>query len=182
LREFSTGKIVYGEPIVDFKTRVANLGNVLIRPYGLIEISDMRGERVGVVKVNENANGVFPASDKEFEAVWEYDGFAFGRYQAVISLNYGDENKTISMPTSFWVLPLRPVLIVLGVGLAILLLLYFSIRSYVRRKLREMGGGRGGAELYTRRNQSSAPKLIIIAMSLLILCMAFLVLLFLLFA
>ncbi len=183
MREFSTGKIVYGSPTVDFKLRVANLGNVLVRPYGLVEITDMRGSKVGVVKVNESASGVFPKSDKTFTTVWEYDGFAFGRYQAVASLNYGEDGqRTISSVTSFWVLPLKPLLITLGGVFGFLLLMYIWVRTYIARKLREMGGGRGGSELYARRNQSAAPKLLMIAIGILLFGMAFLVLLFLLFA
>jgi hypothetical protein len=60
--------------------------------------------------------------------------------------------------------------------------MYIIIRSYISRKLREMGGGRGGSELYARRNQSAAPKLITIALGVVLLSMAGLVFLFLLFA
>ncbi len=184
LREFSTGHIVYGSAAnVDFNTRVANLGNVLLRPHGVIEITDMRGAKVGLVKVNDTGAGVFPATDKTFTETWAYEGVAFGRYQAVISLVYGEDGrKTISAATSFWVLPLKPILTVLGSIFAALLVLYVLVRSYINRKIREMGGGRGGAELYNRRNQSAVPRLLIIALALLFLAIIFLVLLFLMFA
>jgi hypothetical protein len=183
LREFSTKRIIYGSANVDFVARVANMGNTLVRPYGLIEITDMRGAKVAIVKVNETSAGVFPGEDRSFEASWVSEGFAFGRYQAVASLNYGEDgSKTISAATSFWILPLKPLLITLGVIFGVLLFMYLSIRGYIRRKLREMGGGRGGADLYARRNRSSAPKLIIVAMSLLLLSMVFLVLMFLMLA
>lgn len=184
LREFSTGHIVYGSAAsVDFNTRIANLGNVLIRPHGLIEITDMRGSKVGLVKVNDIGAGVFPATDKTFAEIWEYDGVAFGRYQAVVSLVYGEDGrKTISAATSFWVLPLKPILTVLGAIFAALLVLYVIVRSYISRKIREMSGGRGGGDLYARRNQSAVPRLLIIALALLFLAIVFLVLLFLMFA
>jgi hypothetical protein len=182
LREFSTGHIVYGSASnVDLNVRVENLGNVLVRPRGLVEITDMRGSKVDVLKVNDSAGGVFPKTDKTFTSVWSYDGFAIGRYQAVVSLVYGDDgNKTISAATSFWVLPLKPILTVLGSIFAILLVLYIFVRMYISRKLREMGGGRG--DLYARRNQSPVPRLLIIALALLFLAIVFLVLLFLMFA
>jgi hypothetical protein len=183
LREFSTGRIIYSVPTVDFLVRVANLGNVLIRPYGIIEISDMRGEKVGIMKVNDNGAAVFPQSDKPYEAVWEYDRVAFGRYSAVVSLNYGEgDQRTISAVTSFWVLPLKPLLIVFGTVFGTLLLMYIMIRRYIKKKIREMSGGRGGGELYARRNQSAAPKLITITLGVVLLSMAGLVVLFLLFA
>ncbi len=184
LREFSTGHIVYGSAAsVDLNTRIANMGNVLIRPHGLIEITDMRGSKVGVVKVNDIGAGVFPATDKTFTELWEYDGVAFGRYQAVVSLVYGEDGrKTVSAATSFWVLPLKPILTVLGAIFAALLVLYVLVRSYINRKIREMGGGRGGAELYARRNQSAVPRLLIITLALLFFAILFLVMLFLMFA
>ncbi len=184
LREFSTGNIVYGSATgVDFNAKMANFGNVLLRPHGLIEITDMWGSKVGVVKVNDSGSGVFPGGEKVFTHIWEYDGFVFGRYQAVISMAYGeDERKTASAATSFWILPLKPMLIVLGSIFGLLLFFYVMIQSYIKRKLREMGGGRGGGELYARRNQSTAPKLLMIALGVLLLSMAFLVLLFLMFA
>ncbi len=184
LREFSTGNIVYGSAsAVDFNTRIANLGNVLIRPHGLIEITDMRGSKVGVVKVNDTGAGVFPETDKTFAEVWEYDGVAFGRYQAIVSLVYGEDGrKTISAATSFWVLPIKPILTVLGTIFAALLVLYVLVRSYIAKKIREMSGGRGGGDLYARRNQSAVPRLLIIALALLFLAIVFLVLLFLMFA
>ncbi len=184
LREFSTGHIVYGSAsAVDINTRIANLGNVLIRPHGLIEITDMRGSKVGIVKVNDIGAGVFPETDKTFAELWEYDGVAFGRYQAVVSLVYGEDGrKTISAATSFWVLPLKPILTVLGTIFAALLVLYVLVRSYISRKIREMSGGRGGGDLYARRHQSAVPQLLIIALALLFLAIVFLVILFLMFA
>lgn len=184
LREFSTSHIVYGSAAsVDFNTRIANLGNSLLRPHGLIEITDMRGSKVGLVKLNDKGSGVFPATDKTFTETWEYDGVAFGRYQAVVSVVYGEDGrKTISAATSFWVLPLKPILTVLGTLFGALLVLYLLVRMYIARKLREMSGGRGGADLYARRNRSPVPRLLIIALALLFLAIVFLVLLFLMFA
>ncbi len=183
LQEFSTSKIIYGAALVDFNARVANLGNVLIRPYGLIEVTDMRGSKVAVVTVNETNAAVFPKADKALTTRWEYDGVAFGRYNAVVSLAYGEDGrKTISAATSFWVLPLKPILTVLGTIFAILLVFYVLVRSYIARKIREMSGGRGGGDLYARRNQSAVPRLLIIALALLFLAIAFLILLFLMFA
>lgn len=184
LREFSTSHIVYGSAAkIDFNARIANLGNVLVRPHGLIEITSMAGSKVGIVKVNDTGAGVFPAADKTFTQAWEYDGLAFGRYQAVMSLVYGEDGrKTISAATSFWVLPLKPILSVLGGIFAVLLVLYVLVRMYVARKIREMGGGRGGAALYARRNQSPVSKLLIITLALIFLAIIFLILLFLMFA
>ncbi len=182
MREFSTAHIVYGSAgDVSFQVKVANLGNVLVRPRGFIEITDMRGSKIDVIKLNDAGAGVFPAADKIFSVAWKYDRFAFGRYQAVASLVYGEDGqKTISAATSFWVLPLKPILTVLGSIFVVLLILYVLVRTYISRKLREMGGSR--SDLYAKRNQSPVPRLLVVALSLLFLAIVFLVLLFLMFA
>lgn len=184
LREFSTRQIVYGNPSVDFEAKVANLGNVLLRPRGIVEITNMRGTKVASIKVNDSAAPVFPGSDKTYTVKWETEGFAFGRYQAVISLVYGEDGrKTITAPTGFWVLPLKPILTVLGGLFACILALYIFVKLYIAKKLREMGvTGSRRADLYMRRNQSPVPRMLLVALSVLFFSIVFLIALFLLFA
>lgn len=181
MREFSTSKIIYGSPNVEFNVKIANLGNVLLRPHGLVEISDMRGAKVGLVKINNSGAAVFPNAEKTFAETWNHEGFAFGRYQAVVSLVYGEDGrKTVSGVTSFWVLPFKPILIALGSIFAVILLMYAFIRMYISRKLREMGA-RGGS-VYSRRNQNVVPRLLMVALTLVFFSIVFLIILFLMFA
>lgn len=184
LREFSTDKLVYGAPSVVFSAKVSNHGNVLVRPHGLVEISDMFGKKVGTLNVNDNAAPVFPGTDRSYTANWDADGFAFGRYQAVVSLVYGDEaRKTISGATSFWVLPLKPILTTIGILLAFIIMLFFGVRSYIRRTLRSMGAtpGRMTDHVVARRGRA-ASRMMIVAVAVFIFALAFLGLLFFIFA
>lgn len=185
LREFSTENFLYDAPPVTFTTRVDNLGNVLIRPQGVIEISDIFGKKVGNVEINKSAAAVFPAGSREYAAEWEYEGFAFGRYQALLSFVYGDEGgrKTVVRTTSFWVLPLKPTLIVLGTILGTVLLLYLAIKMYIKRKLRDMGvTSRADANLQAKRYAKPVSKLTVIAITLLIFGLILLFVLFFMFA
>jgi hypothetical protein len=186
LREFSTDKFLYNVPIVTFLTRAENLGNVLVRPRGLVEISDMFGKKMSTVRVNDAAAPIFPGESRPFSVGWEYDGFAFGRYQAVVSLTYGEDGKkTISGTTSFWVLPVKPIIIVLGVILALILGLYISMKVYVRKKLREMGASsnkRADADMYGRKYSRSGSRLMMVVVGIFLLCVIILATLFLAFA
>ncbi|MFZ2886898.1 MAG: hypothetical protein WA021_03710 [Minisyncoccia bacterium] len=183
LREFSTEKRIYSTPNVGFNSRVENLGNVLLRPHGLIEITDMRGTNVATVRVNDTGAPIFPETDRVFTTSWNHDGFAFGRYQAIVSLVYGeDERKTITGTTAFWVLPLKPILTVLGTFLGIALVLYLYIRMYIRRKLGEMGGNRSNADYYERRYQRSASRMMLVTAAIFVIAVVFLALLFVMFA
>ena len=186
LREFSTGKFVYGTAEVSFSARVANLGNVLLRPHGLVEVTDMFGKKVGTVSVNDQGAPVFPGSDRSFAASWNYDGFAFGRYEAIVSLVYGDEGrKTISSTASFWILPLKPILIVLGILLVAILGFFFGIRSYIKRRLRDMGvtDSTGASSSFAaNRHQRSAARMFRIVLTVFVVCIVVLALLFFMFA
>ena len=185
LREFSTEKVIYNEPTVLFNSKVENLGNVLLRPQGFIEITDMFGKQIANVRVNESGGSVFPKSERMVETTWKYDEFAFGRYQAVLSLVYGiDERKTIYSTTSFWVLPLKPILTALGILFVLIIGLYVSVRMYIQKKLREMGGSsrRVDANFYAKKYQRSSSLLTMVVLAGFLVCVAFLFLLFLMFA
>lgn len=186
LREFSTDKLIYSVPSVIFSAKVENHGNVLARPRGFIEITDMAGKKVETIPVNDSGSAVFPGSIKSFTAAWESKGFAFGRYQAVASLVYGDEaRRTISSVTSFWILPLKPILIVLGGLVAVVLIMYVIVRSYIKRKMREMGisnSQRVAADLYTQKYSRSSSKLFFLVLSISVFVLVFLVALFMMFA
>lgn len=181
LREFSTAKFIYQAPPVDFTINAENLGNVLLRPHGGIEISDMFGKKVGTIEVNPSAGAVFPGGIRTYEVQWATDGFVFGRYEALASMVYGEDGrKTVTRSASFWVLPLKPLLIVIGVALAVLLGLYIMMRVYIQRKLRAMGvtDATGAA----RRYQNPVSRVTFVSFGLLIVCVALLVLLFSVFA
>ena len=186
LREFSTERLVYDSPQVGFKVRVEDLGNVLLRPHGVIDITDMRGKSVTSVRVNDSAAPVFPGTDRIYSPAWNSDSFAIGRYQAVLSLVYGDDSrKTISSVTSFWVLPMKPILGVLGSLVALIVILYVMVRIYIRKKLKEMGitSGKGGdAAYYEKKYNKSAARMVILISVIFLFCLASLAALFLMFA
>ncbi len=186
LREFSTDKLIYASPFVGFATKVQNLGNVLVQPTGVIQITNMFGKQVASVPVNESLASVFPNADRTYPATWKSDSFAFGRYQAVVSLVYGSDGKrTIYSTTSFWVLPLVPILGVLGTLFVLVTLVYVLMKMYIRNKLREMGVqhvSRADTDFYKKKYQKSGSRLVVVTMAVLLICLVFLALMFVLFA
>ena len=137
LREFRTDKKIYGKPEVNFITKIENLGNVIIKPRGPVEITNMFGKKVATLKMNESAAAILPMEVRRFEILWQDNGLALGKYEAVMSLGYGEDGrKTISAALSFWVLPGKFVGFSLG-GIALFfLLIVVAVKLYVRRKLR----------------------------------------------
>lgn len=177
IREFSTDKLVYGTPQVAFTTRVENPGNVLIRPRGPLEITNMFGKRVGSLIVNDTQGGVFPGVTRQFDTVWSGEGVAFGRYQAVVGLLYGETGalNTVSATVSFWILPVKILAPVLGILSLMLLSIYLGVRIYVRRALEEVATTAGRRIVVRRRKDAHMSYLMVIAVTLLVVTTLFLI-------
>jgi hypothetical protein len=147
IRQFSTGKNLYQKPEVDFTLRFENRGNVHLQPQGEIAVYNMWGKERGRIPVNQDTlfGNVLPKTVRNFSFAWkgEENIFDFGRYTAVATLVYGDDaRKNVSAAVEFWIVPLKPVLGVLGGFIAFLLLLGWSIRTYVRKVLALSRGDR----------------------------------------
>lgn len=184
IREFRTDHSIYSRPGVRFLVRLENVGNALVRPRGPLEITDMFGKKVATLVVNEDAAAVAPKTVREFTVLWNGEEFAFGRYQTVVSVGYGEEEKkTVSAVLSFWVLPLKPILFLIGGLAGLVFILLLALKLYLRRMVRRMQEITGAAaSLAPQPRHRSFSRLAIVAASLLVFTLVFLVLLFLFFA
>ena len=184
IREFSTDKSVYSKPVVTFTARVENLGNVLLNPRGPLEISDMFGNKAATMIVNDEFAGVFPKRERSFSAVWQSEGFKIGRYQATVAFSYGqDGSKTTYASLSFWVLPLGVILPVLFGIIGLILAVYFGMRAYIRKKVRELQNGMGGAGKGAPFEAKPFPsRFLFIALGFILFSIVFLLIIFLLFS
>jgi hypothetical protein len=131
---------LYQTPKADFVLRFENLGNTHLKPEGDVTIYNMWGKKRGELAVNteKGFGNVLPKTIRRFEFAWEGEESVFdiGRYSAVVTLAYGDDSRrNISATTYFWVVPIVPVAITLGVLLAVIVLITWLIRRYVRRAL-----------------------------------------------
>lgn len=183
IRSFRTDKLIYGTTDVSFTAEIENKGNVLIRPIGPLEVTNMFGKQVANITVNENQGGVFPFTKREFKVSWKDDGIGFGRYQVVLAMVYGEPGRqsTMSSTLSFWVLPMKiitPALIILAV---LLLTTYFAVRMYIRRSVATMTGGRRLVRTRARRGGGMS-SLVLVAIVMLCVTTLFLIILLALFA
>lgn len=150
IREFISDKTFYGTPFdVKFIERIENKGNTHIKPQGAINIKNMFGKNVSIIRVNENGSNVLRKSVRKFEQEWT-DKMAFGRYKAILGLTYGTESslggqgkKTLYAERVFWIFPWKiiiPVmlaLLLIGAFMAFLLNLYKN--KAIKRAMEQLG-------------------------------------------
>ncbi|OGG40811.1 hypothetical protein A3A21_01105 [Candidatus Jorgensenbacteria bacterium RIFCSPLOWO2_01_FULL_45_25b] len=139
IKSFYTEKAVYNLPEVIFRVTVENEGNVIVRPRGFINITDVKGKKVGEIRVNDKGSAVLLGGKRTFQETWKGEKASFGRYQASVSLVYGKtERKTISNATSFWIFPFKVVGIVIGGIIFVIGGILMGIRWYIRKRLKEI--------------------------------------------
>lgn len=179
IREFSTDSKLYGSTDVAFDLRIENKGNVLTRPYGPLEITNMFGKRVDLLTANEKLDGVFPGTIRDFTFPWSSDEVGFGQYTATVGLVYGsdDENRSITAETTFWVLPMD----IIGPALIVLLILfgvvYFGVRAYIRSTVKRLSGGRTTRARARRASGPASPVVLVMVVFLAVTTLFLLVLL-----
>jgi hypothetical protein len=141
IREFRTDTGWYNRPEARFSVNFQNTGTVHLQPRGVIEIYNMWDEKRGTIPINSGNNqfgNVLPDSFRVFSFRWEGENSVFeaGRYTANITLAYGtDGSKHVSDTITFWVLPLIPILTVLGIILTLIMVFFGAIRLYIKRVL-----------------------------------------------
>ena len=98
------------------------------------------------------------------------------------TISGGSSGTSISGTVSFWVLPLKPILAVVGTLLGLVLVLYVGVRAYVRRTLIAMGATAGRSDALVARRERALSRVAVLAIFFLIFVLVFLGLLFFLFA
>lgn len=189
IREFSTDKTLYQSPSVTFTASVADTGNVLLRPRGPIDITNMFGQKVGTILMNGDGEAIFPGTQQSFTASWTGSGFMMGRFDAALSLSYGnDTQKSVSQEVSFWIIPVVPIVAVLGSIIFFILIFVWSIKAYIRKKVSAMtAGGRSdrsslsAEEKFLADNRLPFSKLVFMVIATVVFALIFLLVLFLLF-
>jgi len=183
IREFTTDRNSYSTPFkVNFVTRVENLGNVHLKPHGLIEIKSILGKKVATLRVNDSGANVLPNSIRRFENSWEGD-FGFGRYTATLSLSFGtfayeggQGRQTLYAQRTFWIIPWKMIipiflgLIFVGALFALFLKLYKD--RAIEKTLKEAGLRR---MRYVRKYEGPSPALYLGLIILIILILVFLI-------
>lgn len=124
--------------------RMQNKGNVQIGPFG--KLSVRQGDKV-VYDVDFNNKDqrdmILPDSARRWDIPLKNIG-SFGHYTVEATFSYGSKNQTIEVKKSFWVIPLMVIIITAAsilIVIALVLGIWFFLRSYKRRILRSQGRG-----------------------------------------
>ena len=144
IRSFRTTKYLLSKPEATFEIRIENKGNVHVQPQGEIKIFNMWGKERGSIPVNQQTlfGNVLPSSVRKYAFTWnsEWSVTDIGRYTAVATLAYGNEGRQfMTADTAFWIIPWKPLFIVLGILIAFFSLITWAIKLYVRSMLKLAG-------------------------------------------
>lgn len=110
---------------VNFDLRIKNEGNVQFKPTGTITISNFFGEKIATIPID--AQNVLPESTRKMTAEWD-QFWLFGKYQATLSVVYGNGNQMITATTDFWGFPYKLV------GITIFVIALVGLALYPRRR------------------------------------------------
>lgn len=132
--DFSTinHKQVYTKGPVDFGLVIENTGSVHISPAGELSILNTLGTEVGYVELYPW--NILPKSVRTKEIGWNRD-FLAGRYTAVLRLDRGHGDGVEEFTYTFWVVPVKYVLIIFtALTLLILGIRFIATRFEFKRK------------------------------------------------
>ena len=132
LNTFMPTKSVFADDSASFNYNIENIGNRGEVPHGKIRIYDKGGREVATVDANQDGKRLEPSSKAMLSSVWA-SGDSFGRYKAMLDLEYGGRG-TLQDTVYFWVIPWKKLfgmfmtLIVLCVVAAIVMHSYGQSR------------------------------------------------------
>jgi hypothetical protein len=161
IRSFSTTHSWGTEPHTDISLRFENTGNVHVRPVGEILIRNVWGTERGRIPVNFNTSfgNALPGTVREYQFSWSKEPslLDIGYYTAEVSLAYGTEVRQFATSKSgFWVVPVRPLLVLCAVIFGIILFIVMVSRWYISQLL-----ARAGVQSLDALQQSRTPAMVI---------------------
>jgi hypothetical protein len=115
---------------VDLSVNFSNTGNVYVKAFGLVNVTDMFGHKVADIVVP--GTNIFPNADRIVKAHLK-NQFLFGNYSATAIMYYGAQNQTLTATTSFFVFPVRIAAIVI-----VILFILFLMRKRLKKASRAL--------------------------------------------
>lgn len=184
IREFNTDKELYNTPFdVQFITRIENMGNVHVKPYGAVTIENMFGKEIAVVRINEKGGNILPKSIRKFDSARWSDKMGFGRYKAKLGVIYGTSpdmggkgKQSIFSEKYFWIFPFKimmPIILGLVFFIALTFLLLKLYKNKAVKKAMEQAGM--GHVRYVQQYQGPSPALHMTMILLIVFIVLFLI-------
>ncbi len=115
---------------VPFSLTFANTGNVHVKPFGLISVTDMFGRKTADIVVK--GSNIFPEASRVITSSL-HNKFLFGQYHATAVMYYGEANQSLVATTSFIVFPVRIV-----AGVLILIIIFLLLRKRLARAFKAL--------------------------------------------
>ena len=122
---------VFKEPKIKLIALLENAGNIHVKPYGFINITNVLGQKVKTVEVK--GRNILPGSRRLFDEEFKFN--KIGYFKADINLLYAGGGKLLKAETNFVALNLVALKKYLIVGL-IILVIYFIFRNRINRALK----------------------------------------------
>lgn len=132
LTGFKTTKSFYETGPVMFELLSENTGSVHLNNYGIVEVYNMLGKKVGEIQMDPWF--VMPQSLRLREVAWESRNFLFGKYTAKASINRGYDDIVDVKETTFWVIPWKIIGLILVVLSTIIWAFLWMLRNFEIRK------------------------------------------------
>jgi hypothetical protein len=125
---FSSSRHFFTGAAATFSTIFQNTGNVHLKPKGQVLIKNIFGQLVASIAINRDAQIVLPQTFRTFQSFW-HPFFPLGLYTATSHVYYGDSNLESIDTISFWIFPIKSILI----AIIIIIILGFSIIYGVKK-------------------------------------------------
>lgn len=112
----SNGRFFVNSGNMSIVTRLKNNGNIHVKPYGKVTITDRSGKTVEAYEFNSvdpRAN-VLPNSTRKFDDKLKNQKW-FGQYTVTANFGYGSGGSLITAKTTFWVIPTWVIIIFVAV-------------------------------------------------------------------
>ena len=133
LTKFTTDNIVFTGDDVLFNYQLQNIGNQNVQPTGQIDIYDRNGQEVASVDVNKDGTSVSPDQTAQLASVWN-GASGFGKFKALLTVNYGNQEATVQDTVFFWVVPWVQILEILAASLVALVILWLYFQRWMETR------------------------------------------------
>jgi len=139
-----TGNYFQSSNDLQATVRFQSKSNIQLGPIGKLSVKE--GDKVIYdtdFNNKEQRDMILPDSARRWDFPLKNIG-SFGNYTVIATFTYGSKNQTIEVTRTFWVVPQVVIFIAVGVTIALILLIlgiFFFLRSYKRRVLRNHRGG-----------------------------------------
>lgn len=109
--------------------KFSNSGNIHTKVYGLVNISDMLGQKVADLVINQT--NIFPGASRLVKTTLDKQ-LLFGKYNATAIMYYGTtKNETLTAVGSFTVIPYRIIAL-----LIVLIIIFYKLRKRIRKAVK----------------------------------------------